>query len=92
MLPNNGHSPDFLRVMIEIKLNVTKYDTQNTLGDMKTLYLTFTFLIIEHALFQRYCHLTSFRSHHDLDLGYTSLGLKSALLIMLMDRHKQHFT
>ena len=40
-----------------------------------------------HLISLRYKHLTSLRSHHDLDLEYTSLGLKNARLFILMDTH-----
>ena len=40
-----------------------------------------------HVYFQKYKHLTSLRSLHELDYGYTSLGLKIGPLIMLMDTH-----
>ena len=43
-------------------------------------------------MFQSYWHLRNFRSHNDLDLGYTCLGLKSALLPSLWGTRIQRHT
>ena len=43
-------------------------------------------------MFQSYWHLKNFRSHNDLDLGYTCLGLKSAHLPSLWGTRIQRHT